>query len=64
MDEIHNVCFCVGNTMVVPLVEVMSNHIFKILTVDIVEMALKTVHESTSGLSNIYLICFASDTVN
>ena len=67
MYEIHNVYFHhnVGNTIVVPLVEMMSNRIFKIIATDIVEMALEAVQESMFGLSDVLdLTYFVSDTVN
>ena len=49
MDEVHNFYFKIRNTIVVRLVEVMTNRKFKVLAVDIVEMSLEIV----SWLSNI-----------
>ena len=46
------------------LVEIMSNRIFMVSTVDVVEMALESVHKSTFCLSNILDFAnFASDHV-
>ena len=53
MDEIHNVYLYVRDTIVAWLVEVISNGVLQILVVDIIEMALETVHKSTFCLSNI-----------
>ena len=63
MDEVHNVYLYIGGTMVVPLVEMMSNRIFEIFTND-VEVALKSVHKSMLCLSNILdFACFARHAV-
>ena len=57
--------FYIGSTIVVKLVEMMSNCIFEILTTDVVEKALKSIHEFTFGLPDILdPACFAGYAVD
>ena len=64
MDEAHNVYLYIGGTMVVLLVEIMSNSVFEVFTIEVVDMALKPLHKSMFCLSNILdFACFASDAV-
>ena len=64
MDEVHYMDLYVLKAIVIWLVEVLTNCIFSVFGGYVVEMALKSVHESTFGLSNIlYLASFTGDTI-
>ena len=65
MDKVYNVYFNIVNAMVVWLVVVLTNGIFRVFLSDVIKVTLESVHESPLGLSHIqYIAGFASDTVN
>ena len=53
VDEVHNVNLYIRDSIMAGPVEVMPYSIFLIVDADVVKMALKTVHQSSFGLSNV-----------
>ena len=65
MDEIHNMYFNVLEPSVVSSVEMLTDLTHCLVAANVIEMGLKTVHQSVLGLPYIlYTATFAGNTIN
>ena len=65
LDELEDMDGYIPQTTVTLAVEVVADGFIKNFVLDVVEMALKSVHESAFGLSHILLLaCAAGDAIN
>ena len=64
MYEVHNMYFYIPDSIVSWHVEMMSNSIPPVVAVDVVEMALEAVHQTSFRLAYVlYMTYFACDAV-